>query len=123
MPNPSQGELVARICDREQFPRACKSVINGDLVVNLDTRSGIRGQRGHLTGKDTSAGKLSPPQGTSDQGMLLTTFGMDEPELKIIDVSLQLRKSSQTPPRGALHRDSLGRGYVMRSAESKRHSR
>src|ERR1700733_15350575 len=76
-----------------------QSVIQtGDLVVNLDTKTvEVGGQRVHLTGKEYQMLELlSLRKGTTlTKEMFLNHLygGMDEPELKIIDVFIcKLRK-------------------------------
>ena len=92
-----------------------QSVINtGDIVVNLDAKTvEVNGQRVHLTGKEYQMLELlSLRKGTTlTKEMFLNHLygGMDEPELKIIDVFIcKLRKKLAPPRRQALHRDRLG---------------
>jgi two-component system cell cycle response regulator CtrA len=93
----------------------------GDIVVNLDTHSvEVKGQPIHLTGKEYQILELlSLRKGTTlTKEMFLNHLygGMDEPELKIIDVFVcKLRKKLSE----ALGGDNLietvwGRGYVLR---------
>src|SRR5205814_10691612 len=82
----------------------------GDLVVNLDTKTvEVGGQRVHLTGKEYQMLELlSLRKGTTlTKEMFLNHLygGMDEPELKIIDVFIcKLRKK--------LANGSEGKNYI-----------
>src|SRR3989344_4956876 len=88
-----KDELVARIhaIVRRSKGHAQSVVQTGDLVVNLDTKSvEVGGARVHLTGKEYQMLELlSLRKGTTlTKDMFLNHLygGMDEPELKIIDV-------------------------------------
>jgi two-component system cell cycle response regulator CtrA len=108
-------ELVARIhaIVRRSKGHAQSLVQSGDLVVNLDNKMvEINGARVHLTGKEYQMLELLALR----KGMTLTKEmflnhlygGMDEPELKIIDVFMcKLRKRSYVET-------MWGRGYVLR---------
>ena len=78
----------------------------GDLRVNLDTKTvDVNGQRVHLTGKEYQMLELlSLRKGTTlTKEMFLNHLygGMDEPELKIIDVFIcKLRKKLQAATGG-----------------------
>ena len=92
-----------------------QSVIRtGDIAVNLDAKTvEVNGLRVHLTGKEYQMLELlSLRKGTTlTKEMFLNHLygGMDEPELKIIDVFIcKLRKKLATPPTAATHRDRLG---------------
>jgi two-component system cell cycle response regulator CtrA len=80
------------------FKGHAQSVITtGDLVVNLDAKTvEVGGQRVHLTGKEYQMLELLSLQGHhAHEEMFLNHLygGMDEPELKIIDVFIcKLRK-------------------------------
>ena len=95
-----KDELIARIHAIVRRSKGhAQSVINtGDLVVNLDTKTvEVTGQRVHLTGKEYQMLELlSLRKGTTlTKEMFLNHLygGMDEPELKIIDVFIcKLRK-------------------------------
>ena len=99
-----------------------QSVINtGALTVNLDTKSvEVNGQRLHLTGKEYAMLELlSLRKGTTlTKEMFLNHLygGMDEPELKIIDVFVcKLRKKLSAATGGANYIETVwGRGYVLR---------
>jgi two-component system cell cycle response regulator CtrA len=116
-------ELVARI---QAIVRRAKghseSVIRtGRLTVNLDTRTvDVGGQPLHLTGKEYGILELlSLRKGTTlTKEMFLNHLygGMDEPELKIIDVFVcKLRKKLTTATQGENYIETVwGRGYVLR---------
>ncbi len=118
-----KGELVARI---QAIVRRAKghseSVIRtGKLTVNLDSRSvEAVGRPVHLTGKEYGILELlSLRKGTTlTKEMFLNHLygGMDEPELKIIDVFVcKLRKKLATATDGENYIETVwGRGYVLR---------
>lgn len=118
-----KGELVARI---QAIVRRSKgyseSIIRtGKIAVNLDTRTvEVGGQPLHLTGKEYGILELlSLRKGTTlTKEMFLNHLygGMDEPELKIIDVFVcKLRKKLSTATGGDNHIETVwGRGYVLR---------
>jgi two-component system cell cycle response regulator CtrA len=119
-------ELIARI---HAIVRRSKghpeSVIKtGKLTVNLDTRSvDVDGRRLHVTGKEYSILELlSLRKGTTlTKEMFLDHLygGIDEPELKIIDVFIcKLRKKIATATHGAHYIETVwGRGYVLKDPE------
>jgi two-component system, cell cycle response regulator CtrA len=93
----------------------------GRLVVNLDTRVvSVDDQPVHLTGKEYRILELlSLRKGTTlTKEMFLNHLygGMDEPELKIIDVFVcKLRKKLAQATGGGHYIDTIwGRGYVLR---------
>lgn len=116
-------ELIARI---QAIVRRAKghseSVIRtGKLLVNLDSRVvEVEGQPLHLTGKEYGILELlSLRKGTTlTKEMFLNHLygGMDEPELKIIDVFVcKLRKKLATATNGESYIETVwGRGYVLR---------
>jgi two-component system cell cycle response regulator CtrA len=116
-------ELVARI---QAIVRRSKghsqSVINtGRLSVNLDTRTvEVDSQPLHLTGKEYGILELlSLRKGTTlTKEMFLNHLygGMDEPEVKIIDVFIcKLRKKLMAATAGENYIETVwGRGYVLR---------
>ena len=121
-----KDELVARIHAIVRRSKGhAQSVINtGDLVVNLDTKTvEVGGQRVHLTGKEYQMLELlSLRKGTTlTKEMFLNHLygGMDEPELKIIDVFIcKLRKKLATATSGHNYIETVwGRGYVLREPE------
>jgi two-component system, cell cycle response regulator CtrA len=118
-----KAELVARI---QAIIRRSKgfseSIIRtGRLQVNLDTRTvDVEGQPLHLTGKEYGILELlSLRKGTTlTKEMFLNHLygGMDEPELKIIDVFVcKLRKKLGAATGGDNYIETVwGRGYVLR---------
>ena len=98
----------------------------GKLSVNLDSRAvEVEGQRLHLTGKEYAMLELlSLRKGTTlTKEMFLNHLygGMDEPELKIIDVFIcKLRKKLANATGGEHYIETVwGRGYVLRDPHSK----
>jgi len=120
-----KDELVARIhaVVRRSKGHAQSVVQSGDLVVNLDTKTTeVNGARVYLTGKEYQMLELlSLRKGmTISKEMFLNHLygGMDEPELKIIDVFMcKLRKKLANASGGKNYIETVwGRGYVMRQA-------
>ncbi len=116
-------ELVARIQAIVRRSKGhCDSIIKtGKLTVNLDTRTvEVTGQPLHLTGKEYGILELlSLRKGTTlTKEMFLNHLygGMDEPELKIIDVFVcKLRKKLASATGGDNYIETVwGRGYVLR---------
>ncbi len=116
-------ELVARIqaIVRRSKGHSDSFIRTGKLTVNLDTRTvEIEGQPLHLTGKEYGILELlSLRKGTTlTKEMFLNHLygGMDEPELKIIDVFVcKLRKKLTTATGGENYIETVwGRGYVLR---------
>jgi two-component system, cell cycle response regulator CtrA len=99
-----------------------QSVIHtGDLIVNLDTKTvEVNGVRVHLTGKEYQILELlALRKGTTlTKEVFLNHLygGMDEPELKIIDVFIcKLRKKLANASNGKNYIETVwGRGYVLR---------
>ena len=118
-----KGELVARI---QAIVRRAKGhseavIRTGKLAVNLDTHSiEVDGRPLHLTGKEYGILELlSLRKGTTlTKEMFLNHLygGMDEPELKIIDVFIcKLRKKLSGATGGDTYIETVwGRGYVLR---------
>ena len=101
--------------------RSESSVRTGRLVVNLDTRVvSVDDQPVHLTGKEYGILELlCLRKGTTlTKEMFLNHLyhGMDEPELKIIDVFVcKLRKKLAQATGGKHYIETVwGRGYVLR---------
>jgi two-component system cell cycle response regulator CtrA len=130
-------ELVARIqaIVRRSKGHSDSVISTGKLTVNLDTRTvEVEGQPLHLTGKEYGILELlSLRKGTTlTKEMFLNHLygGMDEPELKIIDVFVcKLRKKLATATGGDNYIETVwGRGYVLRdpvstdSAEPAKHA-
>ncbi len=116
-------ELVARIhaIVRRSKGHAQSIIRTGKLAVNLDSRAvEVEGQRLHLTGKEYAMLELlSLRKGTTlTKEMFLNHLygGMDEPELKIIDVFIcKLRKKLANATGGEHYIETVwGRGYVLR---------
>ena len=122
----NKGELIARI---QAIVRRSKghseSVIRtGKLVVNLDARSvEVDSKPLHLTSKEYGIVELlSLRKGsTLTKEMFLNHLysGVDEPELKIIDVFVcKLRKKLQDASGGENYIETVwGRGYVLKDPE------
>jgi len=116
-------ELVARIqaIVRRSKGHSESTIRTGKLVVNLDTRVvSVEDQPVHLTGKEYGILELlSLRKGTTlTKEMFLNHLygGMDEPELKIIDVFVcKLRKKLAQATGGKHYIETVwGRGYVLR---------
>ena len=122
----NKAELVARI---QAIVRRSKghseSVIRtGRLVVNMEARLvEVDGKRLHVTGKEYSILELlSLRKGTTmTKEMFLDHLygGIDEPELKIIDVFIcKLRKKIQQATGGDHYIETVwGRDYMMKDPE------
>ena len=124
-------ELVARInaIVRRSKGHAQSVITTGDLIVNLDAKTvEVGGQRVHLTGKEYQMLELlSLRKGTTlTKEMFLNHLygGMDEPELKIIDVFIcKLRKKLDAASGGQNFIETVwGRGYVLREPDEMRAS-
>ena len=122
-------ELVARIqaIVRRSKGHSDSLIKTGKLTVNLDTRTvDIDGQPLHLTGKEYGILELlSLRKGTTlTKEMFLNHLygGMDEPELKIIDVFVcKLRKKLTAATAGENYIETVwGRGYVLRDPINER---
>ncbi|MDO5528621.1 MAG: response regulator transcription factor [Paracoccus sp. (in: a-proteobacteria)] len=119
-------ELVARIqaIIRRSKGHSQSVIVTGDLIVNLDQRLvEAHGRPVNLTGKEYQILELlSLRKGTTlTKEMFLNHLygGMDEPELKIIDVFIcKLRKKLSQALGGENHIETVwGRGYVLRDPE------
>ena len=121
-----QQELVARI---QAIVRRAKgfsqpTLTVGPLTLNLGSREVVvEGRNVHLTGKEYAVLELL----TLRKGVVLTKEaflnhlygGMDEPEVKIIDVFIcKLRKKLAQAGGGDLIGTVWGRGYVLRDPNS-----
>ena len=118
-----KDELVARIhaIVRRSQGHAQSVVQTGDLTVNLDQKTvEIDGARVHLTGKEYQMLELLCLRkgATLTKEMFLNQLygGMDEPEIKIIDVFMcKLRKKLANASDGKDYVETVwGRGYVLR---------
>ena len=119
----NKDEMVARIhaIVRRSKGHAQSVIKTGVLTVNLDTKSvEVDNLRLHLTGKEYAMLELlSLRKGTTlTKEMFLNHLygGMDEPELKIIDVFIcKLRKKLAAATGGEHYIETVwGRGYVLR---------
>ena len=124
-------ELVARIhaIIRRSKGHAQSIIRTGRMAVNLDAKTvEVEGQAVHLTGKEYQMLELlSLRKGTTlTKEMFLNHLygGMDEPELKIIDVIIcKLRKKLTEATAGENYIDTVwGRGYVLRDPAIKSNS-
>jgi two-component system cell cycle response regulator CtrA len=122
-----RDELVARIhaIIRRSKGHAQSVIRTGKIAVNLDAKTvEVNGQTVHLTGKEYQMLELlSLRKGTTlTKEMFLNHLygGMDEPELKIIDVFIcKLRKKLTTATQGENYIETVwGRGYVLRDPVS-----
>ncbi len=118
-----KDELIARIraVVRRSKGHAESIIRTGALAVNLNSRTlEVDGQPIHLTGKEYGVLELlSLRKGTTlTKEMFLNHLygGMDEPELKIIDVFIcKLRKKLAAATGGENYIETVwGRGYVLR---------
>ena len=115
-------ELVARIhaVVRRSKGHAQSIIHTGQIAVNLDGKTvEVNGARVHLTGKEYQMLELlSLRKGsTLTKEMFLNHLygGMDEPELKIIDVFIcKLRKKLKSVADDHHIETVWGRGYVLR---------
>jgi two-component system, cell cycle response regulator CtrA len=127
-----RDELVARIraIVRRSKGHAQSVIQTGDLVVNLDTKTAeVNGARVHLTGKEYKILELLALR----KGMTLTKEmflnhlygGMDEPEVKIIDVFIcKLRRKLAGALDGKDYIETVwGRGYILRERSEDEGSR
>ncbi|MEQ8256132.1 MAG: response regulator transcription factor, partial [Roseovarius confluentis] len=119
-------ELVARIhaIIRRSKGHSQSMIRTGKVNVNLDAKTvDVAGKTVHLTGKEYQMLELlSLRKGTTlTKEMFLNHLygGMDEPELKIIDVFIcKLRKKLAEATGGDNYIETVwGRGYVLRDPE------
>ena len=119
-----KDELIARIhaVIRRSKGHAQSVIKTGEILVNLDAKTvEVGGMRVHLTGKEYQMLELlSLRKGTTlTKEMFLNHLygGMDEPEVKIIDVFIcKLRKKLAQAGADSLIGTVWGRGYVLRDA-------
>jgi two-component system, cell cycle response regulator CtrA len=118
-----KDELVARIhaIVRRSKGHSQSVIETGDLVVSIDTKTvQVNGARVHLTRKEYQMLELlSLRKGTTlTKEMFLNHLygGMDEPEVKIIDVfTCELRKKLANASNGKNYIETVwGCGYVLR---------
>jgi two-component system cell cycle response regulator CtrA len=121
-----RDELIARIhaIVRRSKGHAQSVIRTGRIAVNLDAKTvEADGRPIHLTGKEYQMLELlSLRKGsTLTKEMFLNHLygGMDEPEVKIIDVFIcKLRKKLASATNGANYIETVwGRGYVLRDPE------
>lgn len=126
-----KDELIARIhaVVRRSKGHAQNVITTGDIRVNLDAKTvEVGDHRVHLTGKEYQMLELlSLRKGTTlTKEMFLNHLygGLDEPELKIIDVFIcKLRKKLALATGGEHFIETVwGRGYVLREPVSDRMS-
>lgn len=119
-------ELVARIhaIVRRSKGHSQSIIQTGKIAVNLDAKTvSAEGETVHLTGKEYQMLELlSLRKGTTlTKEMFLNHLygGMDEPELKIIDVFIcKLRKKLDKATGGENYIETVwGRGYVLREPQ------
>lgn len=126
-----KDELVARILavTRRSRGHAQSLIITGGLSVNLDTRTAkVDGQTLSLTGKEFQMLELLALRkgATLTKEMFLNHLygGMDEPELKIIDVFIcKLRKKLAAAGNGkydGIIKTVWGRGYTLEDPEAEK---
>ncbi len=117
----NRDELVARIhaVVRRSKGHSQSTIRTGEIVVNLDGKTvEVNGVRVHLTGKEYQMLELlSLRKGTTlTKEMFLNHLygGMDEPELKIIDVFIcKLRKKLKAVAKDHHIETVWGRGYML----------
>ncbi|MEL7463282.1 MAG: response regulator transcription factor [Pseudomonadota bacterium] len=122
----NRDELIARIhaIVRRSKGHAQSIIATGKIKVNLDAKT-VEAETGpvHLTGKEYQMLELlSLRKGTTlTKEMFLNHLygGMDEPELKIIDVFIcKLRKKLSAATNGDNYIETVwGRGYVLRDPQ------
>lgn len=122
----NREELVARIhaIIRRSKGHSQSMIRTGKVTVNLDAKTvDVEGRAVHLTGKEYQMLELlSLRKGTTlTKEMFLNHLygGMDEPELKIIDVFIcKLRKKLALACGGENYIETVwGRGYVLRDLD------
>lgn len=117
-----RDELVARITAivRRSQGHAAAKIDTGPLSVNLDAKTvTVNGKDVHLTGKEYDMMELlALRKGTTltKEAFLNHLYGgMDEPEVKIVDVFIcKLRKKLAEAGATGLVETVWGRGYVLR---------
>jgi len=126
-----KDELVARIhaIVRRSQGHAQSVITTDDLVVNLDEKTAaIAGSVVNLTGKEFGILELLALRkgSTITKEMLLNHLygGMDEPELKIIDVFIcKMRRKLANASGGKNYIETVwGRGYALREGASEMHA-
>lgn len=123
-----RAELLARIqaVVRRSKGHSNSVIRTGDVEIDLDTQTvTVKGKTLHLTGKEYGIMELlSLRKGATlnkDQFLNHLYGGIDEPELKIIDVFIcKLRKKLEKASGGKNYIETVwGRGYVLRDPDEK----
>ena len=121
-----KDELLARIhaVVRRSKGHAQSVIKTGDVTLNLDEKTvEVSGRRVPLTGKEYQMFELLCLRkgATITKEMFLNHLynGMDEPEMKIVDVFIcKLRKKLAQATHGKQYIETVwGRGYVIRDAD------
>ena len=124
-----KSELLARIqaVVRRSKGHSNSIIRTGDVEIDLDTQTvTVKGKTLHLTGKEYGIMELlSLRKGATlnkDQFLNHLYGGIDEPELKIIDVFIcKLRKKLEKASGGKNYIETVwGRGYVLRDPDEKK---
>jgi len=124
-----RAELLARIqaVVRRSKGHSNSVITTGDVEIDLDTQTvTVKGKTLHLTGKEYGIMELlSLRKGATlnkDQFLNHLYGGIDEPELKIIDVFIcKLRKKLEKASGGKNYIETVwGRGYVLRDPDEKK---
>ena len=124
-----KAELLARIqaVVRRSKGHSNSIIKTGDVEIDLDTQTvTVKGKTLHLTGKEYGIMELlSLRKGATlnkDQFLNHLYGGIDEPELKIIDVFIcKLRKKLEYASGGKNYIETVwGRGYVLRDPDEKK---
>lgn len=124
-----KAELLARIqaVVRRSKGHANSIIKTGDVEIDLDTQTvTVNDKVLHLTGKEYGIMELlSLRKGATlnkDQFLNHLYGGIDEPELKIIDVFIcKLRKKLEKASGGKNYIETVwGRGYVLRDPDEKK---
>jgi two-component system cell cycle response regulator CtrA len=124
----NRQELIARIHAVVRRSRGhSQSVIRtGDITVNLDGKTvEFKGERVHLTGKEYQMMELlSLRKGTTLTKEMFLNYlygGLDEPEVKIIDVFIcKLRKKLNLQAKDDYIETVWGRGYMLRDPQAEK---
>jgi len=121
-----KAELLARIqaVVRRSKGHSNSIIRTGDVEIDIDTQTvTVKGKTLHLTGKEYGIMELlSLRKGATlnkDQFLNHLYGGIDEPELKIIDVFIcKLRKKLEKASGGKNYIETVwGRGYVLRDPD------
>jgi two-component system cell cycle response regulator CtrA len=124
----NRQELIARIhaVVRRSRGHAQSVIRTGDITVNLDGKTvEFKGERVHLTGKEYQMMELlSLRKGTTLTKEMFLNYlygGLDEPEVKIIDVFIcKLRKKLNLQAKDDYIETVWGRGYMLRDPHAEK---